>query len=129
MFRLILLNTKYCNHTFVNIKNIGDIKNTKADDIICFEFDEELCLYAKNNNLSYMVSIKDIKESILANHLNARYILLKNAKIKEIEKYMKIAQNYLFDSKIICQIYTIDKINKIAKTNIDGIFLENKENK
>jgi len=129
VFRLILLNTKYCNHTFVNIKNIGDIKNTKADDIICFEFDEELCLYAKNNNLSYMVSIKDIKESILANHLNARYILLKNVKIKEIKKYMKIAQNYLFDSKIICQIYTIDKISKIAKTNIDGIFLENKENK
>jgi len=125
---MILLNTKYSNHTFVNIKNIGDIKNTKADDIICFDYDEELCLYAKNNNLSYMVSIKDIKESILANHLNARYILLKNAKIKEIEKYMKIAQNYLFDSKIICQIDTIDKINKIAKTNIDGIFLENKKN-
>ena len=129
MPEMILLNTKYSNDNFVNIQSISDIKNTKADDIVCFEFDDKLCMYAKDNNLPYMVKIQDIKESILANHLNARYILLPNVDNATIEQYMQIAQNYLFDSKIICQIDSIDDINKIAQTNIDGIFLKNKDNK
>jgi len=77
MSEMILLNTKYSNDNFVNIQSISDIKNTKADDVVCFEFDDKLCMYAKDNNLPYMVKIQDIKESILANHLNAIKCILR----------------------------------------------------
>jgi hypothetical protein len=121
---MILLNTKYCDKTFVNISSISEIKNTKECDILYFVFNDELCLYAKNNQLSYMVIVKNAKELILANKLEARYILIQNANNKILKKYMQIAQNYLFDSKIICEINSLDDINKIAKTNVDGIYLK-----
>ena len=126
---MILLNTKYCDTTFSYIQTIDEIKHTKEYDIIYFLFDEKLCLYAKNNDLSYMVVAKSIKECILANELGARYILLKNTNShsinnKILKRYMKVAQNYLFDSKIIFEIDSLDEIDKIATSNIDGIYLK-----
>ena len=59
-----------------------------------------------------------IKEAIYANSLNAKYIISEKELAKAIQK---IADNYMFDSKILAVIETNDEIEEIAQSEIDGI--------
>lgn len=100
------------------VTNIDEIKSTKPNSTIIFDFDETLLKYSFENNLKYMVVVDDIKQSIYANSLNARYIICKKSLAKKIQK---IADNYMFDSKILAFIKSNDELEEIALEQIDGV--------
>ena len=107
---------------FFNISSINEIKNTKANSLISFRYNENLLTYSYENDLYYAVVISSIKEAIYANNLNARYIICQKELAKDIQK---IADNYMFDSKVLAVIQTSDEIEEIAKNEIDGIIYKN----
>ena len=107
---------------FFNILSIDDIKNTKSNSFISFGYNEELLTYSYKNNLNSAVIIRSIKEAIYANALNVRYIICEKELAKNIQK---IADNYMFDSKILAVIEASDEIEEIAKNEIDGIIYKN----
>ncbi|MDZ7817129.1 MAG: hypothetical protein U5K55_00335 [Aliarcobacter sp.] len=100
------------------ISNIDEIKNTKANSTILFNYDDEILLYCYENELSYAVIVKSIKEAIYSNNLNAKYIISQKELAIELQK---IADNYMYDSKILAIIDTNEEFEQIAKCEIDGI--------
>lgn len=100
------------------ISSIEDIKATKPNSILLFNYDEKIAKYCYENSLNFAVIVDSLKEAIYANSLNARYII---SKIKLSKKIQKIAENYMFDSKILAIIYSNDELEKVAKKEIDGV--------
>ena len=108
--------------TFFNISSIDEIKKTKANSLISFRYNENLLTYSYKNDLDYAVVINSIKEAIYTNNLNAKYIICQKELAKEVQK---IADNYMFDSKVLAVIESSNEIEEIAKNEIDGIIYKN----
>ncbi|MGE0051732.1 MAG: hypothetical protein AB7S49_09400 [Arcobacter sp.] len=100
------------------INSIEDIKNTKANSALLFFYNEELLKYCFKNELTSAVVVKSIKEAIYCNSLNAKYIICEK---KLAKKLQKIADNYMYDSKILAIIKSNDELENIAKNEIDGV--------
>ncbi len=103
---------------FFKVSNVEEIKNTKPNSLIFFEYNEELLKYCYLNNLNYFVQINFVKEGLYANSLNAKYIVCKKTLAKKMQK---IAENYMFDSKILAIIKSNDELEEIALDEIDGV--------
>lgn len=101
-----------------NIINIEDINTTKANSTIAFGYNEELMKYSFENDLNSAIIVNSIKESIYANALNAKYIIANKKLAKDIQK---VAENYMFDSKILAVIESDEEIEEIASFEIDGV--------
>ena len=106
----------------IMIKSIEDIKNTKANSIVSFGYNEKTIKYTFNNDIESAVIVDNIKDAIYSNALNAKYIIAKKDIAKTIQK---IAENYMFDSKILAIIDTENEIEEIANLEIDGIIYSN----
>ena len=100
------------------ISNIEEIKHTKANSTILFYYDDELLSYCNENELANAVIVKSIKEAIYSNNLNAKYIISQKELAIELQK---IADNYMYDSKILAIIDSNEEFEQIAKCQIDGI--------
>lgn len=99
------------------ISKIEEIKSTKPNSTLYFRFKDEILKYCFENSLDFAVKIKSIKEAIFANALNAKYIVVEKKLAKKVQK---IAENYMFDSKVLAIIEKSDEIEDIAKLQIDG---------
>jgi len=102
---------------FYNISNIEEISKTKANSIVSFSYNEELLTYCFDNNLEFAIIISSIKEAIYANCLGAKYLICDKLLAINIQK---IADNYMFDSKVLALIQTNEEIEEIAQNEIDG---------
>ena len=105
-------------NTFTNISTIEEIQNTRANSIISFRYNENLLEYSSLNEVIFAVIVKSIKEAIYANALNALYIICDKQLSKSVQR---IADNYMFDSKVLAIIESNEEIEEIAKNEIDGI--------
>lgn len=104
------------------IKNIKDIENTKANSTVLFDFDEEILTYCYKNELFCAVVVNSIKEAIYCNNLNVKYIISEKELSIELQK---IADNYMYDSKILAKIDSNEELEQVAKLEIDGIIYRN----
>lgn len=102
---------------FFRVLSIEDIKNTKSNSMLFFDFNEELLKYSNSENLNFLVYVNSIKEAIYASSFNAKYIVCKN---KLAKKLQKIADNYMWDSKILTIINSSEDLEKVALEEIDG---------
>lgn len=97
---------------------VEDIQNTPSNSTILFDFEEEKLTFSYKNKINSAVVITSIKEAIYCNSLGVRYIICQ----KELAiRVQKIAENYMFDSKILAIIESSDEIESIALNEIDGI--------
>lgn len=116
---MIIIGDEYIPfETIENIKTIEDIKSTKPNSTLIFNFNKDIMVYCINNSIEYGVKVNSIVEIIYANGLEAKYILPNNS-ILEISQ--KLADSYMFDSKILATISKIEEIEEIAIKEIDGV--------
>jgi hypothetical protein len=100
------------------INSINDLQDTTVKHTISFGYNEKLMEYVCKNDLQYAVVVSSIKESIYANALNAKYIIA----AKELAmKIQQIAENYMFDSKILAIIESNEEIEEVALKEVDGV--------
>lgn len=104
------------------IENIKDIENTKANSTVLFDFEEEILTYCYENELFCAVVVNSIKEAIYCNNLNVKYIISEKELSIELQK---IADNYMYDSKILAIIDSNEELEQVAKLEIDGIIYRN----
>ena len=107
--------------TFHKIFSKEDIVKSKATDIILLEpivDSHELAQYCKQNSLPFAVTVNSLKEAIFANALGATYIICEENDALRIQP---IAQEYLFDTRILVLIHNEKEIAKIAHFGIDGV--------
>ncbi len=116
---MILLGDKNIPYEIITkITKIEEVINTKANSTILFEYNQEFLSYCCKNSLKYAVIIRSLKEAIYANALEAKYIICSKKFAKKIQD---IADNYMFDSKVLAIIQSDEEIEEIAKNQIDGI--------
>jgi len=125
---MIILNEPFSNEKFIKIKSIEDIKNTPNNSTLIFNYCDsslEVFNFCKNNNISYGVHIKNIKELIFISNLNSKYAFVDN--LEKAKLFQKIANEYLLDTKIILLIDSFEEIEKVALLGIDGVKLKEKK--
>jgi hypothetical protein len=122
---MLILEKPFSEETFIKANSIEEIKNSPSNSTIIFEYDDKLLetfLFCKKNNIPYGVIINEIKELIFIANLNSKYAFtydLQKAKI-----FQKIAENYLFDTKIILFIDSFEEIENLIQYQIDGVKLK-----
>lgn len=104
--------------SLINIKTFGDIETSKANSTLVFSYDENILKYCFEQNISSAIIVSNIKEAIYANALNAKYIIVSKELSSAIQK---VAENYMFDSKILVIIESNDELEEIASKEIDGV--------
>jgi len=98
-----------------------DITNSKPDDIVLLEplVDAvELAQYCQQNSIAYAITVNSLKEALFSNALGADYIICTEEEALLIQP---IAQEYLFDSKVLVLIHDEKEIVKIARSGVDGV--------
>lgn len=103
---------------FELIKTLDDIKSTSSNSIVVFDFDKKILSYCLDNGVLCCVKVSTITQAVISNALESRYILTPKNILKEVQD---IAQNYLFDSKVLVKIDDEQEIENHIKNNIDGV--------
>jgi len=101
------------------VDKISDISETPANSTIFLKsFNIEILKFAKKNSVSVAIEIQNISEAILSENLDVKYII---SEIKLASQIQKIADNYMYDSKILTWIEKDGELEKVAELQIDGV--------
>lgn len=104
---------------FYEIISAEDLKNTPSNSTVLFDYDEKLAKYCKDNSISYAMRVETIKELVYANALECAFALVD----KEFSKTAQdIANEYMFDMKIILPVTNVEELEWAAMNGIDGVW-------
>ena len=109
------------NEKFYHIFDIEAIIQTPPSSTIYLEFEEknlDIIDYLNSNNIKYALKVKNVTELVYASALSASYCVVTQKLAKTAQK---IAENYLFDAKILVHIEDEDEIEEMALLGIDGV--------
>jgi len=106
---------------FRKVFSLEDIKQISSEEVILLEpLSDSITLaqYCQTNQKSFAVTVNTITEALFANALSSHYIVCQN---EDAIKIQSIAQEYLFDTKILTLITSEKEIQKMAEHTIDGV--------
>ncbi|MCD6191141.1 MAG: hypothetical protein J7K14_06345 [Sulfurimonas sp.] len=113
------------SESLYHIIDIDSITHTPPSSTLYVKFSEEnldIIEHLNVNKIEFALDVNNITELIYASALGAKYILLS----REIAKTAQnIAENYLFDAKILVHITDNDEIEELALLGVDGVILSN----
>lgn len=104
-----------------HVNSIKAIESTPANSCLLFSFDEqvyELVEYANTNMLIFALDVTNLKEAILAENLNSKYLLCQEQIVNSIQK---AADTYVFDAKVLVHIKDEEGIEAFANEGVDGV--------
>lgn len=106
---------------FKKINSIEEINSTDNSSIVWFDSVDDkgyiLSHHCLENEVVYAIALDNITDFVIYANLKPAYIILE----KSPEIYQKIAETYLFDSKILYVIEDEEEIQSLAKLGIDGV--------
>jgi len=109
------------SNSFYHVLDIDSISNTPASSIIHIEFKEEnldIINHANLNQVQTSICCKTLRELVYASALDASFIVIS----KELAvDATKIANDYLFDAKVLVLIEEENEIEELALLGIDGV--------
>jgi hypothetical protein len=109
---------------FYEIISSEDLKNTPSNSTVLFDYDEKLAKYCKDNSVSYAMRVKSIKELVYANALECDFAFVD----KEFAKTAQdIANEYMFDMKIILSVTNDKELEWAAMNGIDGVWFRSED--
>ena len=97
-------------------------KGEFKEGINCFEFSEILIQKAVKTGAKFAIFAKNEDEILLANAVKAEFILIENENLAK--KASKMAEFYLFDSKILLIVTSLKNLAKAYKLGVDGVILK-----
>jgi len=106
---------------FYKVFSEEDIKKSEVDDIVLLEplvNSVELAKYFQSNYIPYAVNVNTLNEAIFCNALDANFMICEEDDACIIQP---IAQEYLFDTKVLVLVHDEKDIAKIARSGIDGV--------
>ena len=106
---------------FIKVFAIEDIQKSRAEDMILLAplVDSHLlAIHCQKNNLSYAVVAHTLDDALFAHALGAKYIICEADVALSIQP---IANEYLFDTRILVRIESEKEISKSAKGGVDGV--------
>lgn len=119
---MILLGDKNIEHErLFYVQSIQMIQETPPNSTLLFSYDISMMQFCMKNNLNYALKIQNITHAIYANALNARYVIVS---MKEAKNIQRVAENYMFDTKVLSIVQNSSQIEAVANDGIDGIVYE-----
>ena len=112
-------------HKLIKSPKFHILKGEKAEfkeGINCFEFSENLIQKAVKTGAKFAIFAKNEDEILLANAVKAEFILIENENLAK--KASKMAEFYLFDSKILLILTSLKNLAKAYKLGVDGVILK-----
>lgn len=119
---MILLGHPHVQHEkLYHISSIEAIEHTPSNSTLVFSYNSEvfdLIEHARDNSLEFALEVSSLKDAIISENLDAKYILLKPEIAKSVQR---AADTYLFDAKILVHIEDENSIETFANDGIDGV--------
>jgi len=118
-------------HRFIKSENlyhvldIESITHTPPNGTLYVEFSEEnldIIEHANLNGIAFALTVQTVKEIIYANALGAKYIVVPKIMAKTAQD---LAENYLFDAKILARIEDDNELDELALLGVDGVLYPN----
>lgn len=110
---------------FYHVESIEAIAKTPANSIIVLFFTPEnldLITYLATNKIRFGVYVATTTEAVLAENMNADYLIVHPKIAQEIQK---VADHYLFDAKVLGYIDQEDQLERLIEMRLDGaVFIE-----
>ena len=109
------------NEDLFHISDIDDIYKTPPNSIVYLEFSEknlDIIEYLQKNDIRFALEVDNIKNLIYGYNFDASYFCVKKEFAKTAQS---IAENYLFDSKILVHIQDEEELEEMALLGIDGV--------
>ena len=106
---------------FRKVFSIENIQQSKSDEIVLLEPLVDSHTYAQHcqdNNIAFAVVVNTLDDALFSNALGAKYIICEEDDALMIQP---IAQEYLFDARILVLIHSEKDISKIARGGVDGV--------
>lgn len=113
------------SNSFYHVLDIDSISNTPPSSVVHIEFNEENLDIIKHTNLNQIPSsicCKTITDIMYASSLGASFIVVKSDLAKDATH---IANEYLFDAKILVLIEEEKEIENLALLGVDGVIFSN----
>lgn len=113
------------NENFYHIQSVDAIENTPPSCVVYIEFSEQnidIIKHMQLNQLPFALGAEDITQIIYASSLGASYIMVTRSLAKNAQS---LANNYLFDAKILIHIEEEDEIENLALLGVDGVIFSN----
>jgi hypothetical protein len=113
------------SESFYHIPNIEAIQNTPPSSTLYIEFSEtnlDIINHTFLNSMPTAIEVQNITELLYASSFGASYIVVEKTLAKTAQN---VAENYLFDAKILAMIENEDEIEELALLGVDGIIFSN----
>jgi len=123
---LIIIGHRFIpSQSIYHVANIDAINKTPPASTLYLEFDEEnleTINHARDNNLSFALGVKSITQAVYASSLGASFILVDKELAHSVQK---LANEYLYDAKVLVHIQKEEEIESFALSGIDGVIFSN----
>ena len=106
---------------FYHIEEVDEIERTPANSTLFIHFSEsnlDIIQHMRQNNLTFALEAANLSEVVYAHNLGAKYILVKEDLAKSAQN---VAENYLFDAKILCHLKNDANLDEKISEGIDGV--------
>jgi len=106
---------------FYHISEISDIERTPANSTLFLEFNEanlDVIKHLQSNKLRFALEVTNLEALVLAHNLNCTYMVVSETLAKSAQT---VAENYLFDAKILCRVQQDQALEEIILEGIDGV--------
>lgn len=111
---------------FTKIEILEEIKNTPSNSIIVLDMPTDetihICQHCKENNISFAFIISSLTDAVIASNLGAAYAICSDN--TEAVKLQKLANDYLFDMKLLFEINSYGEIEAFAELGVDGVIIK-----
>ncbi len=123
---MIIIGHQYIDSPpFFRVKILHTIEQTLANSVIVIEnlYEKmDIIEFAKRNNLLFAIEIESLKEALLAQALGSSYVICDLDLAKEVQV---LANEYLWDMKVLVAISKESELEVVAKAFIDGVIYKN----
>ena len=109
------------SNRFFKVFSLDCIEKSRTDDIILLEplvDSHTYAVHCQENNIPFAVVANNLEDALFANALGAKYIICEEDDALMIQP---IANEYLFDTRILVLIHSEKEISKIARGGVDGV--------
>ncbi|NKQ40879.1 MAG: hypothetical protein HF962_04840 [Sulfurovum sp.] len=106
---------------FKKIFSIDETTDVTSDEIILLEpLSDSISIaqHCQAKQIEFAVTITGITDALFANALQSKYLV---CQMEDVVSIQSIAQEYLFDSKVLTLISNEKEIKKMAELSIDAV--------
>ncbi|KIM11042.1 MAG: hypothetical protein KU37_08025 [Sulfuricurvum sp. PC08-66] len=105
---------------FYDVTSIDAILQTPSNSTLYIAYRPELhdvIEHCALNRIAFALGVKNVREAVYAHNYGASYIITTRIIAPLIQK---IAENYMFDAKVLVWIEREEEIEEVANLGIDG---------